>query len=131
MNPSFTPAIWIHLAAAVAALGVGTIVFLFRKGTGQHRWMGRAWAGLMVVVAISSFWIKGNGSFSWIHGLSVLTLCVLALGVYFAITRRVRGHRYTMIALFAGSLVVAGAFTLLPHRLLGNLLWTSLGRLAA
>ena len=131
MNPSFTPAIWIHLAAAGAALAIGAMVFLGRKGNGKHRWMGRAWAVLMLLVALSSFWIQSNGSFSWIHALSVFTLFALAGGVYFAITRRVRSHRFTMIALFAGSLLTAGAFSLLPQRLLGNLLWTSLGRLAA
>ena len=131
MNYSMTPVIWIHLIAALAALGLGTTVFLFRKGNEQHRWIGRAWAVLILVVAISSFWIRSSGNFSWIHGLSVLVLVILAGGVYFAVTHRVRAHRRTMTGLFFGSLVVTGMFTLMPHRLLGHLLWTSLGMISS
>src|SRR6185503_6538149 len=71
MTTSFTPAVWIHLSAALAALALGAAVFLAPKGTLLHRVSGRAWAGLMLVAAISSFWIKGNGSYSWVHLLSI------------------------------------------------------------
>jgi uncharacterized membrane protein len=129
MDQGFTPAIWIHFIAAVVAMGLGAMVFLGRKGSGKHRWMGRGWAVLMLVVAISSFWIQSEGSFSWIHGLSVFTLCLLTAGVFFAATGRVRGHRYTMIGLYSGSLLIAGAFSLMPQRLLGQMLWTSVANI--
>ena len=32
----------------------------------------------MLVTALSTWWIRMNGSFSWIHGLSVLTLLALS-----------------------------------------------------
>jgi len=127
MTHAFTPAIWIHLAAALAALVLGAAVFLARKGTFLHRMAGRTWAVLMLVTAGSTWWIRSSGSFSWIHGLSVLTVAMLAVAVYFAVVGNIRGHRITVINLYAGALVVAGLFTLLPQRLLGHALWSSLG----
>ena len=127
MTASFTPVIWIHLFAAIAALALGAMVFLARKGTFLHRVAGRTWAGLMLVTAVSTFWIRGNGSYSWIHLLSVGTLVLLAGVVYAAIKGNIRRHRAGVIGLYSGSLVVAGLFALLPQRLLGKMLWGALG----
>jgi len=52
---------------------------------------------------------------------------LLALGVYFAATGRIRRHRRMMVGIYVLGLGVAGLFTLLPNRLLGHMLWTSLG----
>lgn len=129
MTATFTPAIWIHLSAALAALALGAAVFLARKGTFLHRAAGRVWAGLMLVAAISSFWIKGNGSYSWIHLLSIVTLLLLAGVVYAALNGHIRRHRAGVIGLYSGSLVTAGLFALLPGRLLGKMVWGALGLL--
>jgi uncharacterized membrane protein len=75
----------------------------------------------MGVVALSSFWIhtiRLVGPWSPIHLLSVFTLAVLPLGVWRAHTHRVADHRRIMIFIFAGALVVAGLFTLLPGRIM-------------
>ena len=129
MTASFTPAIWIHLSAAVAALVLGATIFLARKGTLLHKVSGRIWAGLMLVTAVSTVWIKGDGSYSWIHLLSIATVLILAGVVYAAIAGRVQRHRQGVIGLYAGSLIVAGLFALMPQRLLGKMLWGSLGLL--
>lgn len=47
--------------------------------------------------------------------------------VYFVRKGDIRAHRYTMLGLYAGGLVLAGMFTLLPSRLLGSYLWQVLG----
>ena len=127
MPAGFTPVILIHTVAALAALALGALVFMRRKGTGSHRLLGRAWVALMLTTAISSFWIQSNGQFSWIHGLSVLVIAGLGQAVTFAITGNIVRHQRIMKGLFAGGLVIAGAFTLLPHRLLGRMLWSALG----
>lgn len=127
MNSSFTPAIIVHLAAALAALVLGAFVFLGRKGSARHRLVGRVWVALMLVTAISTWWIRSSGHFSVIHLLSVSVLGALALAVWLAATGRVRRHRNAMVAIYAIALVTAGVFTLLPQRLLGHMLWTSLG----
>lgn len=127
MNQTFTPAILIHVGAAIAALMLGMGIFLRTKGSFAHRVLGRAWVALMLVTAVSTYWIRGNGGFSWIHLLSIMTLLLLALGVYFAITHNIGAHQKTMTGVFIGALIVAGGFSLMPQRLLGHMLWSALG----
>lgn len=127
MNQDFTPVILVHLGAALAALVLGIGVFLRRKGTYGHRVLGRAWIGLMLVTAISTYWIRIGGGFSWIHGLSLITLVALAYAVRFAVVGNVRGHESIMKGVFFGALIVAGAFALLPQRLLDHAPWCSIG----
>jgi uncharacterized membrane protein len=127
MAQSFTPVILAHTVAAISALALGTAMLAARKGTPLHRYAGRGWVALMLVTALSSFWIRSSGSFSWIHILSVLVPLLLAIGVWYAATGRISGHRRMMSAVYAGGLLIAGAFTLLPERLLGRMLWSSLG----
>jgi uncharacterized membrane protein len=127
MQPSFTPIILVHTLAALAAVGLGAAMFLARKGTFTHRVAGRSWVALMLVTAISSFWIKSSGSYSWIHVLSVAVPVLLAAGVYFAVTRNMVRHQRMMIGIYGIGLGVAGMFTLLPNRLLGKMVWGGLG----
>ena len=75
----------------------------------------------MFVVAVSSFFIHEIrlwGPFSPIHLLSVFTLIMLPLAVLRARRHDVAKHRRAMTGLFIGALVVAGAFTLLPGRIM-------------
>jgi uncharacterized membrane protein len=127
MNSAFTPVVLVHSVAALAAVVLGAGMFLARKGSYSHRVAGRGWVALMLLVSISSFWIQTKGHFTWIHILSVAVPLLLAAGVAFAVAGNVRGHQKTMVSLYVGSLGIAGAFTLLPHRLLGKMLWSSLG----
>ena len=109
MHTGFTPVILVHACAAIAALALGTVMFLRRKGDASHRRFGRIWAGLMIATALSSFWIRSNGGFSRIHGLSVFTLVLLAFGIRLAIAGNRAGHRKTMQGLFFGALVISGS----------------------
>jgi uncharacterized membrane protein len=96
------------------------------KGTRSHRALGYTWVGLMLLVALGSLLIhelRQWGNFSLIHLLSVFTLAMLPLGIYFARQHNVVGHRKTMLGLFFGALVIAGAFTLLPSRILGRMMF--------
>jgi uncharacterized membrane protein len=43
---------------------------------------------------------------------------MLVVGVVAARRHRVRAHAITMISIFAGALVIAGAFTLVPGRVM-------------
>ena len=132
MQTLSTPVVLVHVIAAVLALVVGAAVFLRRKGTVTHVWFGRTWAILMLVVALSSFWITGrDGLYSWIHGLSVLVTLAVPFGVFLAIRGQVSAHRKLMSGLYIGGLVIAGLFALSPNRMLGELLWMSLGLVGA
>lgn len=116
-----SPAIQIHVFVAVGAFALGVGQLLMTKGTALHRRLGWVWVALMALVAGSSFFIhqlRMWGGWSPIHLLSLATL----LGLWRAIVavRRgdVRTHARIMAALFVFALVGAGAFTLLPGRLL-------------
>ena len=57
------------------------------------------------------------------HLLSVFTLIMLPLGLLRARRHEVEKHRWTMTGLFAGALVIAGAFTLLPGRIMHDVVF--------
>ncbi|QOG17870.1 MULTISPECIES: DUF2306 domain-containing protein [Bradyrhizobium] len=120
------PAIPLHAFAAMAAFVLGLVQFAAPKGTLPHRTIGWIWVLLMVAVAASSFWIhqiRLVGPFSPIHLLSIFTLVVLPLAVWRAHTHRVADHRRMMIFIFAGALVVAGLFTLVPGRIMHRVIF--------
>jgi uncharacterized membrane protein len=72
----------------------------------------------MLLVAGSSMAIQNRGSFGPIHVLSVAVLVLAPLAVLAARRHNVARHRMAMIALFAGALLIAGGFTLLPGRVM-------------
>jgi uncharacterized membrane protein len=113
----------LHLAFAVSALALGAMVLARTKGTAAHKLLGRGWALLMAVVALSSFWIfeirQGAGP-SLVHLLSVWTLVSLACAIYFIRRGNVRAHAAFMIGTFLG-LAGAGAGALAPGRALYRL----------
>lgn len=120
----WTPLIVLHAALALTALLLGAQLLWRRKGSTAHRRFGWLWVLLMAGVALSSFGIYRE-RFSWIHALSVLTLASLCHGVWRARRHQVHHHRWTMLSLFFGALVVTGLFTLLPQRLIGQALWAA------
>lgn len=115
------PVIQIHAFAAMAAFTLGLVQLSAPKGTLPHRTIGWIWVALMTVIAGSSFWIHGFriiGPFSPIHLLSIFTLAVLPFAVMHARRHDVDRHRRAMIGIFTGALLVAGAFTFLPGRIM-------------
>lgn len=114
-------AIQLHAFAAMAAFALGLVQIAGVKGTTRHRALGYAWVALMLVVAVSAFWIHKLrlwGPWSPIHLLAIFTLAMLPLGVAYARRHNVRGHKLTMLGLFLGALLVAGLFTFVPGRLM-------------
>jgi uncharacterized membrane protein len=121
-----SPVIQVHALAAVAAFFLGAFVLFRRKGTPAHRFAGRLWAALMVLVAGSSFFIHTIrlwGPWSPIHLLSIATLVSLAYAIFLIRRHNVAAHARVMKALYAGALVVAGIFTLLPGRIMNHVVF--------
>jgi uncharacterized membrane protein len=120
------PLIVVHATAALAAFGLGIVQLARAKGTGSHRLFGWIWILLMAAVALSSLWIRTIrqfGPFSLIHALSLFTLTALPIAVLHARRHSVAAHRKAMMSLFVGALVIAGAFTLLPGRLMHEVIF--------
>jgi len=114
----------LHLVVALGALLLGAIQLLGKKGTWTHKVLGRLWVILMLVICISSFWIRQVMpdsrvfGYSPIHLLSIFVLLQMARGVYFAKVDNIPKHRLVMQYSYVGGLLIAGAFTFYPGRLL-------------
>lgn len=121
--------IQLHLLAAVLALGLGAVQLVLAKGTLSHRRLGYVWTGMMAVVALSSFFIfelRVWGPFSPIHLLSLFTLVTLYLAVQAARHNNVNRHQLMMRAMYIFALLLTGAFTFFPGRLLHQLVMLNL-----
>jgi len=136
MTPSpLAPAVAIHLMAALGALVLGPLaIWARRQGHAPrvrlHRAAGHAWVTLMTITALSALFIRSSGlpnlaGFSPIHLLVPFTLLGL-IGAFVALAHgRIQAHRKAMVSIYLGACVTAGLFTLLPGRLLGQLVWGS------
>jgi uncharacterized membrane protein len=125
-----TPLIAVHMTAALGALVTGPVALWARRQREQrprlHRAFGYAWVTLMVITAVSAIFIRDRrlpniDGFTPIHLLVPVTLGMLAVAFYALAKGNIRVHRATMQRLYFGACVVAGGFTLLPGRFLGNL----------
>jgi uncharacterized membrane protein len=126
------PLVFFHLVTAVAALAIGTVVMLRRKGTGSHRAWGWAWVLLMAGTTVASAFIRDYrmpnlAGITPIHFFTAFVAFNLPRGIWFIRQGNVAAHRKTMRGMYIGGCLVAGVFTLLPGRFLGRLLWQGLG----
>jgi uncharacterized membrane protein len=112
--------IQLHVAAASTALLIGVGLMWGPKGTTIHRAFGWTWVIAMMTVALSSFFIHtiNPGGFSPIHALSAYVAIGVPMGVAFARRHDIRAHRRMMTGNFLFGLIVAGAFTFVPGRLM-------------
>lgn len=130
-----TPIIAIHLSAALGAVVLGPVALWARQGARPrprlHRAFGYAWVTLMLATSLSAVFIRdfnlpNVAGYTPIHLLVPITLFSL-FGAFWKLAHGdVAGHAWIMRKLYFGACIVAGAFTLLPQRYLGQLLWSSL-----
>lgn len=115
-----SPVIRLHVAVAASALVLGAFQMVSRKGATYHRIAGWVWVVLMVTVAASSLFITEltPGRWSLIHLLSGWTLISIPVAVIAARRHKVRLHRRFMMGLFFGGLIITGALTFIPGRLM-------------
>jgi uncharacterized membrane protein len=133
MSMSYTIAI--HLASVTAATLIGPFALWARLGKKQrpklHRALGYAWVTLMLATAISACFIRdfqlpNIAGYTPIHLLVPLTIGSIVQAFRYLAQGNIRGHQKTMQYTYISTCLVAGAFTLLPGRYLGNLLWRDL-----
>jgi uncharacterized membrane protein len=116
-------AIQIHVAAVVPAALLGAYLLLRPKGTPRHRLLGKMWLVLMVVTALSSFFIHQIDmfyGFSPIHLLSILVLFGCWGAIANARRHNIEAHKRIVRSLYFGGIVGAGAFTFLPGRIMNK-----------
>lgn len=114
--------VWAHLATIAIALGLTPVMLLRRRGDETHRLLGWIWVTAMFLTALDTLFIRGinRGGFSWIHILSVWTMIQVPLIVWTARAHKVARHRSAVRGMVTGALLIAGFFTFLFDRLLGQ-----------
>lgn len=135
---NMSPVIAIHLSAALGALALGPVALWARRGhsTGArasqrprlHRAAGYAWVTLMLMTALSAIFIRdftlpNIAGYTPIHILVPVVFGSLLMAFRALFRRDIARHRTWMKALYFSACVGAGAFTLLPTRYLGQLVW--------
>lgn len=134
-----TPVIAIHLSATLAAVAIGPVALWARRGHASphsgarprprlHRAAGYAWTTLMLIAAFSGLFIRdfnlpNIAGYTPIHLLIPVTLGSLFVAFRALLQGDIRRHRLCMTSLYISACLVAGAFTLLPGRYLGQLVW--------
>ncbi|WP_353712706.1 DUF2306 domain-containing protein [Arthrobacter sp. K5] len=111
-----------HVIAALFVLAIGPVQILRRRRDRIHRSMGHLWVAAMYYVCFSSFWIVGDGHFSWLHGLSAFTIVTVTLGLISAVRRNIPAHRGNMIGSYIGIAVAFGFAISVPGRAIPSLL---------
>jgi uncharacterized membrane protein len=119
------PVIWVHLATILVALLLTPVLLWRRRGDTRHRVYGYVWSGAMMLTALDSLFVHGNGPgrFSLIHVLSLFTLVMVPVLVLAARRHNAARHRRTVRGLIIGALLIAGFFTFPFDRLLGHWLF--------
>ena len=114
-------AIRIHLATIIPSAIIGTwLIFASRKGSTAHRLLGFVYLALMTITATAAIFIRelNAGSFSFFHIFVPMTYWGV-FGALWSLHRRdVAGHKRAMLGLYFGGILVAGAFTFAPGRLI-------------
>ncbi len=127
-----TPIIAIHISFTLAATAIGPVALWARLGTfirpKLHRAFGYAWVTCMLGAGFSSLFIRdfqlpNIWGYTPIHLLVPVTFLSLFQSFRFLVQGNIQGHRKTMQWLYGSACIVTGAFTLLPSRYLGQLVW--------
>ena len=115
----------LHAIMAMIAIILGGIQLSMKKGGAIHKLLGRIWVALMLIVAITSFFIHEIrlwGAYSPIHLLSLWTIFILGVGIYYARVGNIKRHKQVMITLYFFALILTGFFTLMPGRVMHQIL---------
>ena len=120
---------YLHLGSLVPAFVIGTYLLLNRKGTPVHRFLGKIYMGLMLFTAFVTLFMeavvgpKFLNHFCFIHLLSLLVLYTVPTSYRAIRVGNIKLHKRKMVGLYVGALLVAGAFTLSPGRLIHSWLF--------
>ncbi|MEK9622509.1 MAG: DUF2306 domain-containing protein [Alphaproteobacteria bacterium] len=115
----------VHTIAAVVAIVLGGLQLCMKKGGAVHKTLGRIWLGLMLLVATTSFFIHEIelwGLYSPIHLLSIWTIFSVGIAIYYVRVGNIKRHKQVMLAFYWMALILTGFFTLLPGRVMNQII---------
>ena len=115
---------YLHLGSVFPAFLIGTFLLVSRKGNPVHKALGKIYMYLMLFTALVTLFMSAAvgptilGHFGFIHLFSVLVFYSVPAAYFAARNGDINRHRANMIGLYVGGILIAGAFTLVPGRLL-------------
>lgn len=121
---------YLHLGTVFPAFLIGTFLLANRKGTPIHKLLGKIYMSLMLFTALVTLFMSAEvgptffGHFGFIHLFSVLVLYSVPTAYVAARNGKIKTHRWNMVSLYVGGILIAGAFTFAPGRLLHSWLFT-------
>ncbi len=121
---------YLHLGTIFPAFLIGTYLLLNRKGTPIHKLLGKIYMLLMLFTAVVTLFMSAEvgpsimGHFGFIHLFSFLVLYSVPAAYFAVLKGNINKHRRNMIGLYVGGLLIAGAFTFAPGRLLHGWLFS-------
>lgn len=124
----WTIPIVIHLATVVPAFLIGGFLLIRPKGTTLHKALGRLYIALLLITATATIFIGtpgtgiGGSGFSFIHIFTIMAYVSAPYAIWAAKTGRLQDHKDAMQGMYIG-LCIAGAFAMLPGRLLQTALF--------
>lgn len=115
---------YLHLATIIPAFLIGTYLLINRKGTAHHKLLGKIYMLLMLITAFITLFMQAGvgsrflGHFGFIHLFSFSVFVTIPQAYFAAKNGNIRSHKWNMIGLYVGGLLIAGGFTFVPGRLL-------------
>jgi uncharacterized membrane protein len=121
---TYTQLAYLHLATVLPAFVLGAFQLLSRKGTRSHKLLGRIFMLLMLATGLITLSMPAKVGpqflthFGFIHIFSFFAVFGVPLSYLAARRGFIQAHRFTMISLYAGGILVAGVFAFSPGRML-------------
>jgi uncharacterized membrane protein len=127
---SYLQLAYLHLATVLPALVIGAVLFINRKGTWNHKFLGKLYMILMLLTGLVTLFMPAKagptllGHFGFIHLFSLLVFYSVPSAYLAVRNNNMEAHRGEMIGLFVGGILIAGALAFSPGRLLNTWLFT-------
>jgi uncharacterized membrane protein len=121
---TYTQLAYLHLATVVPAFAIGAFQLFRRKGSRSHKFLGRIYMLLMLATAFITLAMPAEvgprflNHFGFIHAFSLLALVNVPAAYIAARRGNIKMHRFNMIGLYVGGILIAGAFAFSPGRML-------------
>jgi len=119
-----------HLITVVPCVFLGAYLLLAEKGGKNHRLLGKVYMILMLVTAIITLFMKAKvgtqflNHFGWIHLFSLLTIYAVPTAYWAVRKGKIKRHKWAMIQLYIGAIMITGFFTFSPGRFLHGVFFT-------
>ena len=128
---TYTQLAYLHLGTVLPAFVLGAFQLFRHKGTRSHKVIGRIFMLLMLATGVITLVMPAKVGpqffqhFGFIHIFSLLAIFGVPFAYLAARRGYIRAHRFFMISLYVGGILVAGAFAFSPGRMLHEWLFGS------